>query len=560
MSKRSLAAAACALALVALACGKESGTGSGSGTSTSGGRTGGSIVLGAEQFPTCLNSVNQCGTWSWLGWAVTQHVLPKAMTITTEGTFAATPLLTEAPSPENGAIKQDPFSITYRINPSAVWDDGSPITSADFEFTWQAHMKTKGSVFTNGYDKITSVDTKDPRTAVVHFKDVFADWQDLFGGNTDFVLKKAAFPGGPEISKEMTTEIPFSGGPWIIKTYSKNQLVLVRNDKYWGPKPKLDQVTIVPREESDTELTSLLTGEVAAIYPQPSAQMPKRLRSSSAVKFVVGGGATFEGLWLNLAKPPLDNRVVREALFWATDRRAVIDAVIKPINPNAELLNCAGWVPTVGRWCDDTDFADFHYDVTKAKELLSDDGWTLGSDGIYAKDGKRLSLQFSTTTGNKGREDTQALLKEKWKAAGIEMVTKNFESPSPIFTDVVPKGNFSIAEFALVASPDPSVVAYYACDQIPTTANGYSGQNYDRWCNEEASDLAHEADRTLDQAKRLDLVHRVGDLVRQDLVWLPLYQKPLITAWRRDKVAGPVGKYNETALGGFYNLVDWYRP
>jgi hypothetical protein len=43
-------------------------------------------------------------------------------------------------------------------------------------------------------------------------------------------------------------------------------------------------------------------------------------------------------------------------------------------------------------------------------------------------------------------------------------------------------------------------------------------------------------------------------------VWLPLYQKPLITAWRTDKVAGPVGKYNETALGGFYNLPDWTRP
>jgi peptide/nickel transport system substrate-binding protein len=288
--------------------------------------------------------------------------------------------------------------------------------------------------------------------------------------------------------------------------------------------------------------------------------MPKRLRSGPKVKFVVGGGTTYEGLWLNLSKAPLDDKSVREALFWATDRQAVIDTIIKPINPEAEPLNCAGWVPTVGKWCDNTDFADFHYDVAKAKKLLEDDGYKLGSDGIYAKNGKRLSLQFSTTAGNKGREDTQALLKEKWKAAGIEMVIKNFESPSPIFTDVLPKGNFSVSEYAQVASPDPSVAAIYGCDQIPTKANGYSGQNYDQWCNTEASELAHKADKTLDESERLDIIHKVGQFVRDDFVWLPMYQKPLITAWRTDKVAGPVGEYNSTALGGFYNMGDWSRP
>jgi peptide/nickel transport system substrate-binding protein len=547
---------AAVLVLVAAACGTEKGGGATSGAA----KTGGSIVLGAEQYATCLNPLTTCANSSWLGWGMTQHILPKAMTITTVGTFEATPLLARAPTLENGDIKENPFSITYHINPKAVWDDGTPITSADFEFSWQTHLKTTGSLFVNGYDKITSVDTADPKTAVVHFKEVFADWQDLFGGNTDYVLKKAAFPNGPDVAKEMTTTIPFSGGPWKVKSYSKNQLVLVPNTNYWGPKPKFDQVTVVPREESNTEITSLLTGEVSAIYPQPSVEMPRRLKSSDKVKYVVGAGTTYEGLWLNLSKPPLNDIKVREALFWATDRQAVVDTIIKPINPDAKILNCGGWVPTVGKWCDETEFAEFHYDVAKAKQLLEGDGWTLGSDGIYAKSGQRLSLQFSTTTGNKGREDAQALLKEKWKAAGIEMVIKNFESPSPIFTDVLPKGNFSVSMYAQVASPDPSVYAIYGCDQIPSAANHFAAQNFSFWCNPQASALAKQIDLTLDPAKRLPLVKQVGNYVAKDRVWLPLYQKALITAWRSDKVAGPVGKYNETALGGFYNLPEWYRP
>jgi peptide/nickel transport system substrate-binding protein len=563
MSKRGLIASACVLAFVALACGKESGTVGGGGTTSGGGgagKAGGSIVLGAEQFPQCLNPIQSCANASWEGWAVNQHVLPKAMVITPGGNFAAGPLLAEAPTLANGDITQNPFTVKFKINPKAVWDDGTPITSADFQFTWQAHLKTIGTLFTVGYDKITSIDTTDPHTAVVHFSQPFADWHDLFGGNTDAVLKKAAFPGGPELSKQMITSIPFSGGPWKIQSYTNNQLVLVQNPRWYGAKPYFDQITIVPREESSTELTSLLTGEISMIYPQPSVEMPRRLRSNPNVKFVVGGGTTYEGLWLNLEKPPLDDKVVREALFWATDRQAVVDTIVKPINPGADVLNCAGWVPNVGKWCDNTQFADFHYDAAKAKSLLEGDGWKLGSDGIFAKNGKRLSLEFKTTAGNKGREDTQALLKEKWKAAGIEMVIHNEASPTPIFTDTLPKGNFQVAEYAQVASPDPSVTSIYDCAQIPTAKNGYSGQNFDRWCNPQASQLANQADRTIDDAQRLDLTHRIGALVRQDLVWLPLYQKPLITAWRTDKIAGPVGEYNDTALSSFFNVEAWHRP
>jgi peptide/nickel transport system substrate-binding protein len=560
LSKRGLLASVFALALVAVACGRESGTVSGGGTSSGTAKQGGSIVLGAEQFPDCLNPVQSCGNASWEGWAVNQHVLPKAMSITPQGTFAATPLLAEAPTEANGDITMNPFTVRFKINPKAVWDDGTPITSADFQFTWQAHLKTIGTLFTNGYDKVTSVDTSDPHTAVVHFKQVFADWPDMFGGNTDSVLKKAAFPGGPEVSKQMINSIPFSGGPWRIQMFNKNELVLVRNPKWWGPAPHFDQITIVPRPEQSAEITSLLTGEISMIYPQPNIEMRARLESNPNVKFVVGGGTQYEGMWLNLDKAPLNDKAVREALFWATDRQSLVDTIVHPIEPDAKVLNCAGWVPNVGPWCDNSEFADFHYDPAKAKSLLEGDGWKLGSDGIYAKNGQRLSLQFRTTTGNKGREDSEALLKEKWKAAGIEMVIANQDSPTPIFTDTLPKGNFSVAEYAQVSSPDPSVVSLYACDQIPTQANGYSGQNFDRWCNTQASDLAHQIDQTIDPSKRLDLVRQVGKLVRQDLVWFPLYQKPLITAWRTDKIAGPVARYNNTALSSFYNVEDWYRP
>jgi ABC-type transport system substrate-binding protein len=102
------------------------------------------------------------------------------------------------------------------------------------------------------------------------------------------------------------------------------------------------------------------------------------------------------------------------------------------------------------------------------------------------------------------------------------------------------------------------VTAIMACDQIPTQENGFSGQNTDRWCNEQATDLMHQSDRELDPAKRLELIHQIGDYTVQDFVGVPLYLFPQPTAWRADKIAGPIGEYNEAIYSSFYNMNEWY--
>ena len=61
----------------------------------------------------------------------------------------------------------------------------------------------------------------------------------------------------------------------------------------------------------------------------------------------------------------------------------------------------------------------------------------------------------------------------------------------------------------------------------------------------------------MDPKAREALIKQVGDAVRKDLVWLPLFQKPLVTAWRGDKLEGPVGLYTSSSYSGFYNIDQW---
>jgi len=532
---------------------------------------GGSIVVGAEQWPECVNPINECSSATWTWYSVLEHVLGYAMVLDLNGNFVASPLLTEAPTLDNGGITQNPFTITYKISDKAVWADGSPITSADFDFTWKAILNTTGAYTTVGYTSIDSIDTTDPKSAAIKFKDVFVDWPDLFGGVYQGIFEKAAFPkqansAKPNLAKEMQNSIPFSGGPWVLKSWSKDQAVFTRNDKWYGTAgssrggiPWLDQVTMVPRTDQPTEIQSLLTGEVDAIYPQPSdVSLIDQVKGTPGVKAKGTDGAYFEALWFQHESAPLDDVKVREALMYAIDRQSIIDAIIKLNNPNAEVLNC-GFVsfPNIGNWCKDKQpFSQFTYDPAKAKTLLTADGYDCTATPC-TKNGAPLTVEYSTVSTNTRRTTTQQLLQAKAKDAGFAFKVKNYEA-GVLFGDIGPHGKFTMADFATGGSVDPSITSSFACENIPTSKNSFAGGNWNHWCDTAATDLMHQSDKELDPAKRLQLFDQIYDLEATDFLSLPLYVLPNVGAWRADKIGGPVDAFIPSNLGMFYNMNDWY--
>jgi peptide/nickel transport system substrate-binding protein len=148
------------------------------------------------------------------------------------------------------------------------------------------------------------------------------------------------------------------------------------------------------------------------------------------------------------------------------------------------------------------------------------------------------------------------LIIPKWKDLGIEAIKDNSDADT-LFQTRVPQMDTELALYINSASPDPSVTAIYACENIPTPENSFAGQDNTGWCNQQATDLMHQSDKVADETKRLDLIHQIGKLVRQDAVWLPLYQFPTLVAWHTDKLDGPVGTFTSSPLGGFQNMYAW---
>jgi len=562
--------------MVAAACSSKTPVVTQSSAATGTPNIGGKLVLAEEQWPECLNPVNQCASASVLGYVSTENVMPRAMLWGLDGKPVASPLLTETPSLDNGDLTANPFTIHYKINPAAVWSDGTAITCDDFAFTRNAIINTKGTYGTAGYTPapglagITNIDCTDEHTAVLQFSAAYTDWPDLFGGGSGgFILEKAAFPkenasDKVDLGSEMVDTIPFSGGPWKMEQFTQQQAVLVPNDKYWvkhnGHVTYFDQVTIVPRTDQSAELADFLSGAIGGIYPQPDVALVAQFKKDANVQYRGDPGNFYESLWFNLSKPPFDDPVVRQAMYWATDRDKVLQNIITPLDPTQKSpLGCGIFSFPGGYWCDKTPFAQYHYDVNMVSQIMTAGGYAKDSKGFWAKNGTEVSFVYKTTQKPR-RIATQALLKEEMVAAGFNVTTQALDA-TLLFETQLPRGNFQIADFAEGGTPDPSPTGTFGCDFIPTAANSYSGANDFHWCDKAADALMKQSDSELDPAKRRDLLDQVYALEAQDYApGIPLYVLPNLTAWRKDKVAGPVGKWNPTVYGGFFNMDEWYCP
>lgn len=443
------------------------------------------------------------------------------------------------------------MKITYNIAPEAVWDDGSPITAEDFIFTYDAIMKTTGSLSTAGYDLITSVTQgADDHEVVVEFSSVYAPWRGLFGG----LIKKSATDGDPDISDLFQTELPFSNRPYKIESWDENQLVLVANENYWAAdKAVVPKVVMVPKADQETEINSLLAGEVDFIYPQYSPETADAVAGDPNVEVQIEYGGDYEGLYFQQQCGPFEDPTFRQAFAQSIDVNALFQQIYVPIAPDASPLTCGPIVP--GRYCDQTLWQD-SYDPEGAAALLEGAGWEKNADGFWAYKGYVPEIKWMINSGNSRRENTQAYLIPLLQQAGFNVVADNCEAEC-VFQQRLPSLDYDLGMYISTAPPDPAyLTGSFTCDQVPTEANEFAGQNSQGWCNPEASDLLHQADAAVDLDERTALIQQAIGLMRQDWIMLPTFQFPKSGLWRTDKVGGPVGD-DLNNYAAFINFNEW---
>jgi peptide/nickel transport system substrate-binding protein len=319
---------------------------------------------------------------------------------------------------------------------------------------------------------------------------------------------------------------------------------------------------MVPREDQETEIQSLLASDVDFIFPQFTDTLGTAFEGQASIESGVVPGSDFEGLYFQSDKGPFADPVFRTAFGMSIDREALFQQIYGPIfdaatklNPELDdsMLQCGPITP--GPYCNDS-FASNVYDPQGAEQMLTDAGWEKDGQGFWAKDGQAPEIRWMINTGNLRREDTQAFLIPLLQQAGFNVVADNCDAGC-VFEQRLPTLDYDIAMYISTVAPDPQfLTAGFTCDQIPSAENNNQGGNTTGWCNEEASAAFEEADRTLDETARADLIHGALDKMAEDWAMLPLVQFPRSGFWQSGQVGGPVDQDLANFMG-FYNVNQW---
>jgi peptide/nickel transport system substrate-binding protein len=546
-----------ALLLVAAACGDDDDDASGgddgtTDTTEAAGEPedGGTLVIGAEQEPECVDWIASCAGASWGIWTLGAYTMPRVHDFDQEsGELVPSPLMDGEPS-----LEDDPdagMTVTYKIAEDAVWSDGEPITSTDFKYTAEQIRDGDDIYDKTGYADITSVDDSDPKTAVVEFGTDVAAWKDLFGGF--YGIYPSHLLDGKDRDAEMKDGYTWSGGPWKLEEWVKGQeMRLVPNDSYWGDKPHLDSVVFRFVPETAAEVEAIKSGQVQAIYPQAQLEL-EELTNLTGYEFSVIDSLNYEALWFNTDKPGLDNVVVRQALAYATDRQAIVDALFKPVNPEIEPIQ--GFItPANSAWYSDP-FSVYTHDLDKVDELMTGDGYEKNADGIWAKDGTPVTLELNSTAGNARRERTGEILQAQWKEAGFDLKL-NFTEAGTLFGEWGPQGIMVIGLYAQVPpSTDPGICATFCSKNIPTT-DAPNGQNWTRLASDKIDEPWLAADSELDESARKDLVDKGQQALADEVPGLPIDPFPDIFVYNSEVLNGPLG--HNVVYGPFWNMNEWW--
>ncbi|MCU1346878.1 MAG: ABC-type dipeptide transport system, periplasmic component [Acidimicrobiia bacterium] len=531
-------------ALAVAACG-----GGSSGTSADSQRTS-TITIGASQEWGCADWINICAGSAYGAWAFLYQTMPRAMDVVSDGDgwkYAASPLLAGEPQVSNSPTQ----TVTYKINPKAVWSDGQPITSTDFKYTWDQIVNGTKIYDPSGYLQIASVDDSKPDTAVVTYKAPYAPWRAMF---SNYGIFPSHLLQGKDRDAEMKAGYTWSGGPWKMDKWDQgHSFSLVPNDAYWGTKPKIGKVVVQFSQNTSAEFQSFKSKTLAsispAIDPDTTAQIAAGL--SGVTKKVNAASGNIEALWLNNGSAPFNDVNVRKALAYSIDRDGLARRLfgVLGVTKAANSLVPA----SAAAYSDPEAWSEYTLDLGKVTQFMTAAGYAKGADGIWAKNGVRLTFTLNAFAGDKQRALEEEVLQSQLKTAGFDMKVSE-GSPQDTFK-LMGAGTFQALLLSASATGlDPAGSALFASTNIPSEANHFSGQNFWRVNVPGLDDQLKILDTSLDEKARQAAGKQADHLMADQQVSLPLIPAPTLGLYN-SKIAGDFS-FN-VVYGPWWNMNTW---
>jgi peptide/nickel transport system substrate-binding protein len=498
------------------------------------------LVVGYDREPDTLNRFST-------------HILEDIETcvveglVTTDEKMNIVPLLAASiPTLENGGVvlrKDGGMDVTWKLKPDVTWHDGTPHTSADVKFTVEAiNSPAYNPESTDGFDRITSVDTPDPLTAVLHYDQVYAPYQLQFMRGT---LPRHVLEGRDIDTANDYNRAPLGTGPYRVAEWKTGEFIrLEAVTNYWqgGGQPHLKTLLFKFIPNTNTRINQLKSGEVDMVVMFPWDKH-REVAAIPGVRVQRTDGNGYEHVTMNQrAFPAFADVRVRQALTHAVDRALITTTILEGLAPITH-----GPVQPVS-WAHNPQIRQYAFDPTRARALLDEAGWKdANGDGVREKDGQRFAFTLITQAGFAVRENVAQVLQRQFKDVGVEAAVQLHDGTS--ISKLWFEGKFHAMLHWWQLPADPELTLFFAKDRMPPR-----GRNINYVSDDALTALVYAADRSVSQAERGKVLGEAQARIAELAIEIPLYGVSKLDAVPA-RLKGFTG--NPTNTGPFWNVHTW---
>ena len=439
----------------------------------------------------------------------------------------------------------DKLTYTFTLRDDLVWSDGTPMTSADWKWTFDQAIKPENKYpYVSNLKPIASYEAPDPKTIVVKLKDplvVGLETADAITPLPKHIWEKLDWSDPQKNPQILAPTI--SSGPYILKEWQKdNRAVFVANDRYYRGRPLIDTFTykIVPSSEIAYQM--LKSGEVdyAGFTPEnyPDA---KKLPNVTVYEWWPAA-ASWSYLGFNLRRPALQDPDVRRALSYAINREDIATYVFNGLaRPTYSAFTPSSWVYN-------PDVPKYEHDVEKAKAMLDAAGWKVGPGGIRQKDGQPLKLRliYGPNT-SKTAERVVTVAQQAWGDVGAQVEVQGFEWGTFLGQMHEEPFDWDIYFGTWASTIEPHWMnQIWREDSIPSlNAVGY--------VNKHMEDLFDQGVREFDRERRKKIYQEIQSILSTDAPYVFLTFNLSYVG-----INNRVGGIEPTSIGIGYNRERWY--
>ncbi|MCX7821828.1 MAG: peptide-binding protein [Syntrophobacterales bacterium] len=471
------------------------------------------IHLGAE--PATLNPIIATDAYA----SQINDYIYESLLKRDEATMELVPLLAKS-----WTVSDDHLTYTFSLRNDVKWHDGVPFKAKDVVFSFERIMDPSVDAMhlRNYYQDVIKVEALDDYTVKFTYRQPYFKALEVCG--TMPIVPSHLFKEGEDFNTHFIGRSPVGTGPYIFKRWETGkEIVLARNESYWGISPSIPRIVFKIITDSTVALQVLKQEglDVMGLRPIQWVYQTRGKRFNKHFQKLTYSVPQYNFIGWNMRRPIFRDRRVRQAMTLLLDRQTILEKILFGL----------GTVVSGPFYLESPDYnksiRPYPYDPEKAKKLLEEAGWIdHDGDGIRDKDGMPFSFEFIISSGSKFAEQLATIFQERLKEMGIIMEIRRLEWA--VFIQKIQSHDFDACTlgWSLGWESDPY--------QVWHSSQQEGGSNFVGFVNEEVDRIIEEARREFNPVKRRTLYQRLHAIVHEEQPYTFLFtMKALVAVHRR---------------------------